>query len=60
MMGYSVPQAQSLMSIFTGQPFIDVRLSFNSSLPQGLPNDICETLIDHWISELIKKTGEAR
>ena len=30
MMGYSVPQAQSLMSIFTGQPFIDVRLSFNS------------------------------
>ena len=55
MMGYSVPQAQSLMSIFTGQPFIDVRLSFNSFLPQGLPNDICETLIDHWISELIKK-----
>ena len=55
MMGYSVPQAQSLMSIFTGQPFIDVRLSFNSFLPQGLPNDLCETLIDHWISELIKK-----
>ena len=55
MMGHSAPRAQSLMSIFTGQPFIDVRLSFNSFLPRGLPNDICETLIDHWISELIKK-----
>jgi len=54
-MGYSAPRSQNLMSIFTGQPFIDVRLSFNSFLPRGLPKSICETLIDHWVSELIKK-----
>ena len=54
-MGYSTPNSQSLMSIFAGQPFIDVRLSLNSFLPQGLPSNICEGVIDHWVSNLVKK-----
>ena len=40
-----------------GQPFIDVRLSFNSFLPAELPDAIGEKLVNHWL-ERIKKSPE--
>ena len=45
MMGYEVPIGQPLMISLAGQPFIDVRLSFNSFLPRGLSPEIGEKLV---------------
>ena len=35
-----------------GQPFIDIRLSFNSYLPKNLPSYICEKLVNGWNKKL--------
>lgn len=51
-MGYQVPAGHPLMVSLAGQPFIDVRLSFHSFLPVGLPEKICEKLVDAWINRL--------
>ena len=34
------------------QPYIDVRLSLNSFLPDGLPKKISNKLVDFWIKKL--------
>jgi phosphohistidine swiveling domain-containing protein len=52
MMGYEVPIGQPLMVSLAGQPFIDVRLSFNSFLPHGLSPEIGEKLVDVWLRRL--------
>ena len=51
-MGYNAPVGRPLMYAIAGQPYIDVRLSFNS-LPKNLPNKISTKLIDKYISTLI-------
>lgn len=51
-MGYAVPKGQPLMLSLAGQPFIDTRLSFHSYLPEGLPDSICNKLVDCWIESL--------
>lgn len=51
-MGYSAPAGQPLMISLAGQPFIDTRLSFHSFLPSGLPDALCEKLVDAWVSRL--------
>ncbi|MDC1450338.1 PEP-utilizing enzyme [Candidatus Thioglobus sp.] len=51
-MGYSVPKGQPLMVTLAGQPFIDVRLSFNSFLPNGTPSRVSEKLVNHWLNHL--------
>ena len=51
-MGYAVPAGQPLMISLAGQPFIDVRLSFHSYLPAGLPSSTAEKLVDIWLSPL--------
>jgi len=51
-MGYFHPIGWNLMTSFSGQPFIDARLSFNSLLPAGLSENIGGKLIDSWIERL--------
>ena len=54
-MGYHLPPANKLMFSFAGQPYIDVRLSFNSFLPANLSSTTSNKLINHWLSKLIEK-----
>ena len=51
-MGYKIPTGQPLMVVLAAQPFIDVRLSFNSFLPRKLPSNISNKLIDCWVDRL--------
>jgi glutamine kinase len=51
-MGYAYPDNQALMTSLAGQPFIDVRLSFFSYLPDTLPLDIGEKLVNAWLDKL--------
>ncbi len=55
-MGYRVMPPQELMILLAGRPFIDVRLSFNSFLPQGVDSITAELLIDAWIERLNNNT----
>jgi len=51
-MGYKKILKKNLMVSFAGQPYIDVRLSLNSFLPDGLPKKISNKLVDFWIKKL--------
>ncbi|MFB2829243.1 PEP-utilizing enzyme [Aeromonas jandaei] len=51
-MGYHHPKHQPLMLMVGQHPFIDVRASFNSFLPQQLAPDIASLLIDAWVDRL--------
>lgn len=51
-MGYKDLSKYNLMANFAGQPFIDVRLSFNSFLPKNLPKQIEEKIINYSINKL--------
>jgi len=51
-MGYHRPSSSKLMFSFAGQPYIDVRLSFNSFLPSGISPNIGEKLVNSWLSKL--------
>jgi phosphohistidine swiveling domain-containing protein len=54
-MGYAVPGGQPLMVSLAGQPFIDTRLSFHSYLPEGLPPELCQKLVNAWVNRLQSK-----
>jgi phosphohistidine swiveling domain-containing protein len=54
-MGYAVPVGQPLMVSLAGQPFIDTRLSFHSYLPEGLPSELCQKLVNAWVYRLKDK-----
>ncbi|MGH8621082.1 MAG: PEP/pyruvate-binding domain-containing protein, partial [Burkholderiales bacterium] len=51
-MGYAQLPAEDLMVLVGGRPYIDVRNSFNSFLPEGLEPAIRHTLIDAWLDRL--------
>lgn len=51
-MGYKAPCAQPLMVSLAGQPFIDTRLSFQSFLPEHIPESIANKLVDNWVNKL--------
>lgn len=51
-MGYHHPRHQPLMLMVGQHPFIDVRASFNSFLPQQLAPDTASLLIDAWVARL--------
>jgi len=53
LMGYKNLSDYNLMTNFGGQPFIDVRLSLNSFLPNKLKKNISEKLINYSIKKLI-------
>ena len=54
-MGYKNLENNSLMVSFAHQPFVDVRLSLNSFLPNTLDNKISKKIINFYIKNLIKK-----
>ncbi|MDR1921770.1 MAG: gamma-glutamyl-gamma-aminobutyrate hydrolase family protein [Candidatus Adiutrix sp.] len=51
LMGYR-PLEGELMAVMAGRPYIDVRQSFNSFLPPGLPDEICEAVVNAWLGRL--------
>ena len=51
-MGYQPVPHTPLMLTLGGQPYIDVRASFNSFLPSKLPVSIREKLINAWLDRL--------
>ena len=51
-MGYKDLSNFNLMTNFAGQPFIDVKLSFNSFLPKKLPKSIGEKIVNYSINKL--------
>ncbi|MCE9613269.1 MAG: pyruvate, phosphate dikinase [Lentisphaerae bacterium] len=51
-MGYRRLASEELMVMIGGRPFIDVRNSFNSFLPDGLDDEVGEILINAWIDRL--------
>ncbi len=51
-MGYQNTPGQALMVSLAGQPYIDVRASFNSFLPQGLPDELKNKLVTAWLDRL--------
>lgn len=51
-MGYAQLPAEDLMVLVGGRPYIDVRNSFNSFLPEGLAPAIRHALVDAWLDRL--------
>ncbi len=51
-MGYRAMPPDELMLILAGRPYIDVRVSLNSFLPQGLDASISENLVNAWLEYL--------
>lgn len=50
--GYRAIKPQSLMVTFAGHPYIDIRASFNSFIPQGIDNQLAEKLVNHYLEYL--------
>jgi hypothetical protein len=51
--GYRNLRGHPLMVEFAGQPFIDVRVSFNSFIPADLPPTLASRLVDHYLERLV-------
>ena len=51
-MGYSKPIKKKLMYDFCGHPFIDVKSSFSTFIPNSLDKNISKKLIKFWLEEL--------
>ena len=54
-MGYKKLINPKLMYSFSGKPFIDLRMCFNSLLPKLLDNKLEKKITTFWINEIIKK-----
>jgi phosphohistidine swiveling domain-containing protein len=54
-MGYKKLKKPKLMYSFSGKPFVDLRMSFNSLLPKSLNNRLEKKITTFWIEEIIKK-----
>ena len=50
--GYKDVRPQPLLHIFAGKPYIDIRASFNSFIPQCLSEDLTEKLINFYLDWL--------
>jgi hypothetical protein len=51
-MGYRKVGDRPLMQVIAGRPYIDVRLSLNSFLPEGIAEDAAAKLLDFQIAKL--------
>ncbi|EGR2427794.1 TPA: PEP/pyruvate-binding domain-containing protein [Vibrio cholerae] len=51
--GYRDVRPYGLLKRFAGKPYIDVRASFNSFIPQTLPNELAARLVDFYIGWLV-------
>ena len=54
-MGYKRLNNPKLMYSFSGKPFVDLRMCFNSLLPESLNDRLGKKITKFWINELIKK-----
>lgn len=52
--GYKNLRSFPLMINFGGQPYIDVRVSFNSFIPAKLDDELSEKLVNYYINRLIE------
>jgi len=53
--GYKNLRSFPLLISLGGIPYIDVRVSFNSFLPRGIPDDLADRLANHYIERLIEQ-----
>lgn len=51
--GYNNLRSFPLLLDFEGMPYIDVRVSFNSFLPKGLPDELADKLANCYIERLL-------
>jgi len=51
-MGYRKLPPEDLMVIISGQPYLDIRNSFNSFLPEGIKKESGEKLVSAWLQRL--------
>ena len=51
-MNYKKIGPRKLLEIFSGQPYVDTRLSFNSFLPNKIGNRLGEKIVNQWIKKL--------
>lgn len=51
--GYRNLRSFPLLVHFAGQPYIDVRLSFNSFIPKDVDGDLADRLVDYYIDRLV-------
>jgi phosphohistidine swiveling domain-containing protein len=54
MLGYQTPESYCLMVQIAGRPYVDVRASFNSLLPNGLSPELSEKLANYYIRRLME------
>ena len=52
MMNYKKIGSKKLLEIFSGQPYVDTRLSFNSFLPSKIGNKLGEKIVNQWLKKL--------
>lgn len=52
--GYRDLRSFPLMVNFSGLPYIDVRVSFNSFIPSTLSDDLAEKLVNYYITRLLE------
>ncbi|GGE70788.1 choline kinase/phosphohistidine swiveling domain-containing protein [Paenalcaligenes hominis] len=50
--GYKDVRPQPLLRIFAGKPYIDIRASFNSFIPNNLPQNLTEQLVNFYLDWL--------
>lgn len=51
-LGYRGIDAEELMAVIGGHPYVDIRNSFNSLLPAALPDALANRLVDAWLDRL--------
>jgi len=52
--GYHHPPSERLMVNFLGKPYINVRSSFKSFVPETIPYELREQLVEVWLEKLLK------
>ena len=57
--GYRDIRPTPLMQLFAGQPYIDIRASFNSFVPATVSETVATRLVDHYIETLRSPAGAA-
>ena len=56
--GYCNPSSESLMVSLGGKPYINVRSSFKSFVPESIPVALQDKFVDCWVDQLIKDPGQ--
>lgn len=52
--GYKNLRSHPLLIDFSGQPYVDVRVSFNSFVPKDIEDGLSDRLVDYYLARLIE------